>query len=62
MAYIVTETKSVSFLKQKGESTYQLGPLEEEFSEISEMYIGLHVKYTLLLADFNKTRVSRQIF
>jgi hypothetical protein len=26
------------------------------------MYTGLHVKYPLFLSDFNKTRISQQIF
>ena len=34
----------------------------EEFSEISYMYVCLHVQYPLLLSDFNKVGNSRQIF
>jgi hypothetical protein len=35
----------------------------EELSEIwSKIYIGLHVKYRLLLSDFNGTWISQQIF
>jgi hypothetical protein len=29
--------------------------LQEESSEISKMYIGLHVKYLLFLSNFNET-------
>jgi len=27
-----------------------------------KIYIGLHVKYTLFLSDFNETLICRQIF